>query len=402
LPASATSVSRSRSRQARTWLAEPEVRASVATCVIVGLLTAGIAAEALVQHLQADFPEHLGMTAAAIRTGVFPGDAGFYFMNALLAGFSTSTKALKGSLVVLLGLATAGKTWASIAVVRREGGQPLWRGDRLPVWALVAIALCAFAFSFAGQNTYLGQIPANVFHNSTEVFLMPFAVVLFGLTLGYLHRPDPRLLQWGVLLVVLNVLIKPSLLFCVAPVFPLAVLLRYGWSREFQRAVMLAAVALLVVLGQYLYIYVVRPGGTTTANDGTIALGPLVVWHDYTTSIPKALLLSYVLPIVAVAVGGRRILRSTAVLYAGALTVLGLAEFAVLKETGTREFDGNFLWQAIVCTYLLFLAIVSATVNWVRERGWNWRSASIAIAFLAHVVAGVAYLYTWFHTGAFA
>jgi hypothetical protein len=374
----------------------------VATSAIVGVLTAAIITEALLQHLQADFPEHLGMTAAAIRSGVFPGDAGFYFMNALFAGFSTSGKALKGSLLVLLSIATAGKTWASIVIVRREAGESVWAGDRLPIWVLTAVALCAFAFSFPGEHEYLGQIPANVFHNSTEIFVMPFAVALFGLSLAYLHRPDPRLVQWGIPLVAANVLIKPSLLFCLVPVFPVAVLLRYGWSQELRRAVILAAVALLLILAQYLYIYVVRPGGTTSANDGSVALGPFVVWNDYTTSIPKALLLSYVLPIVAAVVGGRRILRSTAVLYAVGLTVVGLVEFAVLKETGTREFDGNFLWQAIVCTYLLFLALVSTTVTWVRERGWNWRSATIAVAFLAHVVAGAAYLYTWFHTGAFA
>lgn len=354
-------------------------------------------------HLVADYPAHLQMTIDSIQTGAFPGNAGFYLMNALLAGFSTSLHALKVSLVVLLGLAAVGKTWTSIDLVRQEGRWLSPPVRQLPIWALVATALCNFAFSFPGHQTYLGQIPPNVFHNSTAIFLMPFAVAMFGLTLSHLHRPNPRLLTWGIPLAILNVLILPSLMFCVVPVLPVAAALRYGWrSNGARRAVVLAAVALLAIFVEYLYIYVVRPGGVNSTNDGGIAFGFLTVWKDYTPSIPESLLLSYVLPIVAFAVGGGRIRHSRAVQYAAGLTLIGLIEFTVLKETGTREFDGNFLWQAIVCTYLLFLAIVATTINWVLERGWNWRSALIMVVFAAHVAAGGLYIYSYFHTGVFS
>lgn len=402
MPAPISYRSRLSSRQSHGWRASAEVRDTAIISLIVGLGTAALISEALYQDVQSDFTQHMQMTIQSIQSGVFPGDAGFYFMNALFAGFSTNLSAIRVSLVVLLALATAGKTWASIGVVRQEGAWFSPRLRRLPLWALLAIGLCNFAFSFPGHRSYIGQIPANVFHNSTEIFLMPFAVALFGLTLSHLHRPNQRLLTWGVPLVILSVLVKPSLMFCVIPVFPVAAVVRYGWrSSEVRRAVLLAGVGLFAVFLEYLYIYVVRPGGVTSSNDGGVALGFLTVWNNYTPSIPDSLLLSYVLPIVAFTVGGKRLLRSRAVLYATGLAIVGLIEFAVLKETGSREFDGNFLWQAIVCTYLLFLAILGTTINWVLERGWTWRSAIIMLAFCAHVAAGAIYLHTSFQTRAF-
>jgi hypothetical protein len=349
------------------------------------------------------------MTRAAEASGTFPGNPGFYFMNALLAGWSDDDKLLRGSLLVLLSVATAFKAWASIGVIggelRQEGPDATApAGSRLPLMAFVAAVLLTFAFSFhfGSQNHYLGQIPANVWHNSTVVFLMPFAVALFALAVRYLRTGDTGLVKWLIVLGVLNVLAKPSFTFCFLPIFPIAALLRFGWGTPaFWRAVGVTAAIGAAVLLQYVYIYVVKPEGTGMANDGSLALGPFDVWSYYSTSIPFSLLASYVFPIVALALGGRRIAGNLGVQLALAMTVVGLVEFALIKETGSRMFDGNFLWQAIVATYMLFLALVAATLRWIRATGWSWRNGLVTIAFLAHVVAGLVYLNGWFDTKAF-
>jgi hypothetical protein len=391
-------------------LRTPQGVATLVTSVLVGLLTAAIVLGALLQDLAADYPLHMEMTRASVRSGTFPGDPLFYFMNALLAGFSTDDKLLRGSLLVLLSVATAFKAWASVSVISGElseddaGGARVTPGSRLPLLAFAAVVLVTFAFSFhfGAENHYLGQIPANVWHNSTIVFLMPFAVALFGLAVRYLRTADAGLVKWMIVLIVFNVLVKPSLMFCFIPIFPIAALLRFGWGTPpFWRAVGVTAAAGLAVLLQYLYIYVVKPEGTGMQNDGSIALAPLDVWHAYTKSVWLALLASYVFPLVALAAGGRRVAGNLGVQFALAMTVVGVIEFAVLKETGSREFDGNFLWQAIVTTYLLFLAIVAATLRWVRATGWTWRNGLVTLAFLAHVVAGFLYLYGWFDTKSF-
>jgi hypothetical protein len=389
----------------------PQGLATLAASVLVGAITAAIVLGALLQDLAADYPLHMQMTRSSVQSGTFPGNPGFYFMNALLAGFSTDDKLLRGSLLLLLSVAAAFKAWASISVIGGElredevdGAAAARPGDRRPLLAFVAAVLVTFAFSFhfGDQNHYLGQIPANVWHNSTVVFLMPFAVALFALAVRYLRTGDAGLVKWIVVLSVANVLVKPSLMFCFIPVFPIAALLRFGWGTPpFWRAIGITVAAGAAVLAQYLYIYVAKPEGTGMQNDGSVALGPLDVWHAYTKSIPLALLASYVFPLVAVVVGGRRVLGNLGVQLALAMALVGVVEFALLKETGSRQFDGNFLWQAIVTTYLLFLALVAATTRWVRATGWSWRNGLITLAFLAHVVAGFLYLYGWFDTKSF-
>lgn len=142
----------------------------------------------------------------------------------------------------------------------------------------MAVFLIAVAFSLPGVNTYLGQIPPHVWHNSTTMLLMPFAVALFWTSLSFLRSGESPYLWWSLPLIALNIAAKPSFVLCLFPVLPLAALVRFGWSAPTRRAIALVAAGGAMLAAQSVYIYVVNPGSDAQAGaDSSVALAALRV-----------------------------------------------------------------------------------------------------------------------------
>jgi hypothetical protein len=375
------------------------ITAGVVAAVIVGMILRG----ALHQGLISDFPADVAFTAHGLRTGVFPGDLLFQVLNATFAGFSTETRALNISLFVVLGMATGVKVWLSARFVINEDSavsKTSLRGVPLAE-AVIAAALCSVAFCLPAEHYYLGEVPPNVWHNPSTILLMPLAVGLFWASLLFLRDGDSKYFWLSLILGAFNIVAKPSFILCFLPVFPLFAFTRFGRDQRMWRAILLAS-AILGMLGlQYLYVYVVDPSGSSTTSSSGIKIAPLVVWNSYTSDIPRAILASYLFPIVALMLGRKVVWQRCSVRYAAALAAVGLVEYALLAEGGARAMEGNFTWQAIVTQYILFLALVAALFPWLRSRPWGIRQTIIALVFGVHVWAGIHYLAHWFTTKSF-
>ncbi len=112
-------------------------------------------------------------------------------------------------------------------------------------------------------------------------------------------------------------------------------------------------------------------------------------------SIPLSTVGSYAFPVAALALGGAMVRRDAAVRFALGLAVAGLLVFVLFKETGPRQYNANFAWQAIVTNYVLFLAMLAAVARWLRAGRFGWRQSLVLAAFTLHVVAGVHWLFDW-------
>ncbi len=366
--------------------------------IVAAVAAAAIYRAALHRGLASDFPPDVEFTARGITRGVFPGNFLLEMLTALFGLFRTDTSTLNISLFLVLGLATGAKVWISECFVISEDARA--RGGPATGIALGAIlfvtALCAVAFCLPAQHVYLGDIPPNVWHNPSTILVMPFAVGLFWSSLLYLRDGRGTWLWTCLALGAFNIAAKPSFVLCFLPVFPCAAFLRFGRTREFWRAILLV-LGIACMLGvQYVYVYLIDPAGSTLTSSSGVIVSPLTVWETYTSEIPRAIVASYLFPVVAIALGGGTVRKNRAVQYALALALVGLAEYALLAEQGARLSEGNLTWQAIITQYLLFLAIIAALVPWFRGRPWGLRHLIIAVAFAAHVWAGVHFLEHWF------
>lgn len=384
----------------RSWLVPAPVWG---IAVLVGGASAFIFAEAFQKQWISDLGLHVATVQAMLDTHTVPGDPLYFALLAAVTGFQQSTDALNTATVAVLGVAVGAKCVISAYIALRETDS---HGLKLRVSGelglVVLVALLPFAFSLPTSHIFLGQEPPNVFHSSTTIFLMPFALLLFYSTAQYLRTGAQSWLLAAGALALLNVLAKPSFVLAVIVVFPIAALIRFRGSLELVKAWGLAALMAVLLLAQYLYIYKTGSGeelqeaaGLVSTVPSHIRIDPFHVWSFYSSNIPLSFGASFAFPLVALVVYGRRLLEYDLVRYALALLGVSLAIFILFTETGSREFDGNFGWQVIVASYVVFLVTL--------VRVWELRDlrpvalrALVWAAFAAHLVAGGLFLRYYF------
>lgn len=349
------------------------------------------------QGLVTDLELHARIVRVGIEEQTLPGNFLFYLTAAIGAGLSTSDVAIKAAMTVVLAGTVSLKYVVSAAIAAWEApARPP------PTALLVAVALLSFAFSLPTSEVYLGQLPPNVWHNSTTIFLMPFALTLFWCSFQYL-RDGQRAWLWATVAAgAVNVAAKPSLLFALLPVFPFFALARFGATRKGLEALAATAAMGCFVLLQYLYTFktgsteaVYEAGNFGVSGESSVSVDLFHVWSYYSSAIPLSVLASFAFPVLAFAVFPR-LLDDWLVRYAVALAATAVVVFAVFTESGVREFHGNFIWQAMVANYILFLVILVRVWPLLDFSGARLRSAVVSVGYAAHVVAGFAFLGYYF------
>ena len=82
------------------------------------------------------------------------------------------------------------------------------------------------------------------------------------------------------------------------------------------------------------------------------------------------------------------------VLFSVLCSTISVLIFYVLSETGARVFDGNFIWQAFMCSFLLFMVCVIQLLKLICKNPMGWRAYKIeTLAFLLHIISGIYYFY---------
>jgi hypothetical protein len=346
-----------------------------------------------------DFKAHVALTKAGLGGAPFPGDFLFYWLEALLAGFQPVQLRLYAALAFLLAVAGGAKMYLTVRFAKTEYARTL--NERLPVAGAVLAAFCFVVYALAIDTRYPAFVPPNVWHNSTTTLLMPLAFGLYWVSLRYLREPSNRLLWWMVLLLALNVAAKPSFTLCWLVVFPIAVLIRDRAIRALVGPALVCLAGALMLGAQYAYIYL-WGRGDPSETASAVRVEPFHVWSHYAHNLAVSVVMSYAFPIVAALLGGRAVRGSLAVQYAAGLALVGLAWFATLTETGAREFHGNFMWQAIVTNYLLYIAVMSAVLPWLKTSRFGWRQLFTLVLFAAQVLCGAWFVYLWLTNNLFS
>ncbi len=310
---------------------------------------------------------------------------------------------------VVLGFSVAAK----FAITRRLlawelDGQssfcPLAGGCRVYLFSLLFSLALLFTFSlpmrlfYTGGYFYLGQIPPNVWHNSTTIFLMPFALLLFWCS--YLQINDPSNMERVLVLSILsalNIFVKPSFIFAFVVVYPL-----YMFTKNLKRStvrlfmvnmtpVFLAGV--LTVL-MYLLIYSFSFGTINVVHVGKSGVGirPFLVWQRFSPNILLSVALSILFPAAYILLRPQE-RREVLLRYAWALYAIAVLIFIIFDETGPRAFHGNFFWQTVVCSYTLFFSTCLRLGRDLQTTGWrDWKNLLLLLCLGTHVVSGMVYL----------
>jgi hypothetical protein len=338
----------------------------------------------------------------------YPPNFLFYFLVNMLSGFTSNPAIMMISAVFLLSLATTAK----YTITKKILNKWLWKDKTflLPTNAKMTIYsfLLFFCFAipdfynfFVLKTMYTGRFVSMVWHNSTCILVFPFALLLFDRQLNYFTcypLSSKKELFFIYFLILINILIKPSFIFVYLPGTFLIILTQKAKLHldQYLKLSSPLIVASLFILIQFFLIYKTQLG-SIQAESSEIAISlpfellskSIPVWY-----IPISILMSFLFPIIMVCTFPR-ILSYLPFKYAAYMTVCGIIIFSFVKEIGPRENHGNFYWQTVICTYLLFLTSVSfyiQTVHNTKNRISRLKKFIPLIALIMHGFSGILYI----------
>lgn len=341
-----------------------------------------------VMNIYTDIQGHIEQIQAMAKGELIRGNFLYYLIVWLLALGQSKSVYLAISSIIVLTFAVVSKYQITFHYLKKQAAA-----------AWLALFLI-FAFSLPGPDFfYRGQIPPNIWHNSTTIFLMPFALLLFIQSESYLLKGSIQSLGGFMLLIALNVFIKPSFFFCLGVILPLFALFHFGIKKAFIDLALPIGLGWLLVILQYILTYYLDPSTTDSVSGAGVQIAPLLVWRANSSMIWLSLLASLVFPLGVLAL---RLWRKGQVAADGnsplwfswALLGFGILIYIFVAETGERALHGNFAWQNIVCMYMLFLVSVRTGLNPDRVK-------ALAILLTLHVISGIAYLAKILLTGSY-
>lgn len=342
-----------------------------------------------------DIPIHAGLAREMVRDGWGISYSLWYLLMVVSTGGATNVTALQVASVVFLTLATLARTIVAYVVIMRKTARPFLAvaGALLILLAMPIVNPCE------PRDVYLGQISANVWHNSTNILVAPFALVAFALAVSFLRDPNRRTAAvfGGAVLIV--VLMKPNFALALLPVVGVVLLLLLWRARTgFATGVRVIAWAFapVVLLLSLQYLLVIRSDSVRQTH---LAVRPFSVWAEYSDDIPLSLLLSLLGPILVLIALRLRGPISRELGLAWAVFLVALAELSLLAEVkpdGAIDLQGNLFWGAYTGLLIVFLvsvvALARAFPHWPKRRMHRIALVAAIAALAIHAASGLFYV----------
>lgn len=369
-----------------------------------------------------DMSDHAHYAREMLKEGrLFSNNFLMFFLINLFSGFSGTVHSTKAALVLLLSVSNTAK----YIIVKRAFEQ--WCHSKLAKLASLALLFVfvvpilfflRFMGCFSEENVmYLGYSVPNVWHNSTTLCMMPFAILTYLLSVKQFEDYDQSRNGLISLFAVLGALIKPSFFFVYAVAYPVLMFAKYGVRREFFFSLVPIICGCVCVLYEYLSIYV--PSSTTDvvtdSNSGVaIEIMPLFTVEFWKPRWLK-LMISMILPVTFVIAYWKKIIKNREFWFVFIMLVVALGISWCCHETGPRADHGNFGWQVIVAMWFVYYYMlkvilqksVKEEVAVKSEKATDLKEYLVlslkTIVFLmlysVHVVMGVWYLVRYLITG---
>ncbi|MCK4978745.1 MAG: hypothetical protein KAS62_00035 [Candidatus Delongbacteria bacterium] len=154
-------------------------------------------------------------------------------------------------------------------------------------------------------------------------------------------------------------------------------------------------IGLFLLYIMYNILFVLQLGSYNNTSGSIIFAKPFEAWTHVAPGwyVPITFIHSFALPILYMTFYGKELIKNKLLLYSLALTILGLLISIFIIEDGPRKFHGNFMWQNIICSYILIMVVVCDLVKKIIKEKLN--SAKLKILFgllFLHTVSGIIYI----------
>ncbi len=265
----------------------------------------------------------------------------------------------------------------------------------LYVVSFFANFVMGFYIKAANKQHYIGYENANMWHNSTYVFMRLFAVLtiiaFLKLYLNYKEKIDVKDYLIYTLLLTVTTGFKASFLTVFAPVLAIILLVDLCKGTKFKN-VFIMALSVVLPMGVMVLQSIVM-SGSDNSNGYTISpFTALAMRGDH----PKAtLILSVLFPLIVLFTHVKDFYKDK--LYFGTLIMWAVSflEVFLLLETGERNLDSNFFWGYSIALFFVFLVSMYVAIKDYFKNKPKLSAKIIlsleTVILLWHVISGVWY-----------
>lgn len=286
-----------------------------------------------------------------------------YFLINLLTFFTGAKYPMRAVLVLLLAAANTAK----YTIVREAFCE--WISSKNAKWAAFAMLfvyviplmyfLKPLGIFLSADNMYWGYYVPNVWHNSTILCMMPFAIACYLLSVKQFKQYTDRRNKYISLFLVLSVLVKPSFFFVYVIAYPIIMLSQYGLSKTFSKSLLPLLAGGICLVYEYVTIYY---SGVNDGSSVVIDIAQLFTL-DFWQSHILYLVVSLSLPLLFLCLYGHTIVRDPEFWFVLIMLVCGLGIMWCCREMGPRANDGNFHWQAIAAMWFVYFYMLKTAIN---------------------------------------
>lgn len=305
-----------------------------------------------------DLQAHVRIAKNMYETGnLFSGNFLMYLLLNVFSFFSCNLSLMNYSLSFLLGLSVAFK----YQIVKKHLNNFTHSKKIIIIISLSLLIvyiiplfyfLKPFGLFLNSNNMYLGYYVPNIWHNSTLIFLFPFAILLYLISVNQLHDYNKNRTYSMTLLIIINILIKPSFFFIFLIAFPVIAIFKFGLVKSLKYFLLPILIGLFVLSYVFLTIY--------NGNDGShvkIIINSILT-VDFWITNGKYIAISILLPVVFFICNYKKLILDWEFYYLVLLLFISLVIYFLCHETGPRASHGNFYWQIIISMWLVFLFVV--------------------------------------------
>lgn len=318
-----------------------------------------------------------------------------YFLINLLTFFTGAKYPMRAVLVLLLAAANTAKYTIVREAFREWTSSKTAKLASFSMLFVYIIPLMYFlkplGIFLSADNMYWGYYVPNVWHNSTILCMMPFAIACYLLSVKQFKQYTDRRNKYISLFLVLSVLVKPSFFFVYVIAYPIIMLSQYGLSKTFSKSLLPLLAGGICLVYEYVTIYY---SGVNDGSSVVIDIAQLFTL-DFWQSRILYLVVSLSLPLLFLCLYGRTIVRDPEFWFVLIMLVCGLGIMWCCRETGPRATHGNFGWQTIAAMWFVYFYMLKTATNsevlLLPQRG-GYSQKIMLIIFGLHVIMGFVYL----------
>jgi len=344
-------------------------------------------------------------------SSTYPPNFLYYFLANLFSGFTNNFQLLTFSAIFILALSVTFKYEVTKYIIRDFSNQKsiVITNNQIILFALSLL----FFFSIPDhysllhlKHLYSSRFPPQVWHNSTTIFVFPFALLLFWkqykfMTFNFINKKKQLLIIS--LLIIINVFIKPSFLFVFIPITGLFILNNF-WKKGIKTMFIYALPSIIgggLILLSYILIYHLQTGSMHSQNSGIYISAPFEIFFLWIPKwyLPISLLMSFIFPIIFFMLY-TNFIKDKLVKYGLSILFLSILISAFIMEEGPRRTHGNFIWQNYIAVYIIELITTLFFISIYFLKNQNKIKLKVLkIIFALHILSGIAYIMKIIYTG---